>query len=326
MTERSRFWAGTATGDAGPYTDQQMADVFASVFARLGANVGVLAGVRSELAVTGATSPVSVAAGGAVVDGNWYDSDGAVTVVIPTPVTLTRIDRVVLRKSWSAQTVRITRIAGSEGGAAPAMTQVDGTTWDIPLAQCSITTGGAITNTDEREFANFASSAMPVGSMVAYGGATAPSGWLLCYGQAVSRTTYALLFAAISTAYGVGDGSTTFNLPDKRGRVSLGKDNMGGASANRVTATQADNIGQGSGLETHTLTAGELAVVAAHTHVQQHTSSGGGANFGFVSAINADNDGEPSSSDATRSAGGFGSGTAHNNVQPYQTDNVIIKT
>lgn len=76
---------------------------------------------------------------------------------------------------------------------------------------------------------------VPVGAMVPYGGTTPPSGWLLCYGQAVSRTTYAALFAALGTAYGAGDGSTTFNLPDKRGRISVGLDNMGGSAANNVT-------------------------------------------------------------------------------------------
>ena len=54
---------------------------------------------------------------------------------------------------------------------------------------------------------------------------TAPSGWLLCYGQEVSRVTYAALFAVVSTTFGIGDGATTFNMPDLRGRVPLGKDN-----------------------------------------------------------------------------------------------------
>lgn len=77
---------------------------------------------------------------------------------------------------------------------------------------------------------------VPIGAMFPYGGATAPSGYLLCYGQAVSRTTYAGLFAITGTAYGSGDGTTTFNLPDKRGRTSIGVDNMGGVAANRITS------------------------------------------------------------------------------------------
>jgi microcystin-dependent protein len=76
----------------------------------------------------------------------------------------------------------------------------------------------------------------PVGAVMDFAGSTAPSGWRLCFGQAVSRTTFASLFAAIGTTYGVGDGSTTFNLPDCRGRSTFGQDNMGGSAANRITS------------------------------------------------------------------------------------------
>lgn len=62
----------------------------------------------------------------------------------------------------------------------------------------------------------------PVGSIVPYGGTTAPNGWLICQGQAVSRTGYADLFSVIGTAFGTGDGSTTFNLPDLRETVPVG--------------------------------------------------------------------------------------------------------
>lgn len=62
----------------------------------------------------------------------------------------------------------------------------------------------------------------PVGSIQAYGGTTAPSGWLLCQGQAVSRTEYVDLFKAIGTAFGAGDGSTTFNVPDLRETAPVG--------------------------------------------------------------------------------------------------------
>lgn len=77
-------------------------------------------------------------------------------------------------------------------------------------------------------------SILPSGILVPYAGSSAPSGWLLCDGSAVSRTTYAALFAAISTTYGVGDGSTTFNVPDLRGRIPAGQDNMGGTAAGRL--------------------------------------------------------------------------------------------
>jgi microcystin-dependent protein len=75
----------------------------------------------------------------------------------------------------------------------------------------------------------------PAGIISPYAGSAAPSGWLLCYGQAVSRTTYAGLFATIGTDFGAGDASTTFNVPDFRGRAPFGKDDMGGSAANRIT-------------------------------------------------------------------------------------------
>jgi phage-related tail fiber protein len=84
-------------------------------------------------------------------------------------------------------------------------------------------------------------NAVPPGSVVAFVGSNAPSGWLLCDGSAVSRTTYASLFAAIAITHGGGDGVATFNLPDYRGRFLRGVDGTAGRdpdSANR-TAPQA---------------------------------------------------------------------------------------
>lgn len=78
---------------------------------------------------------------------------------------------------------------------------------------------------------------IPAGAYLPFAGSTAPTGWLLCAGQAVSRTTYAALFAVVGTTYGIGDGSTTFNLPDLRGRVIAGKDDMNGTAANVLNVT-----------------------------------------------------------------------------------------
>ena len=74
------------------------------------------------------------------------------------------------------------------------------------------------------------------GEIKPFAGATVPKGYLLCFGQAISRTAYAGLFAVLGTTYGAGDGSTTFNLPDLRGLVVAGKDDMGGSTANRLSS------------------------------------------------------------------------------------------
>lgn len=151
MAETSRPWTGQILGDAGPYTFDHWAEVWRTML-QTGSDDGVFDGLLNELEVTGVVSPVSIDTGYALNHGTWYGNDAAVTVAIPTPAGATRIDRIVLRKSWAAQTVRITRVAGTEGGGAPSLTQVDGTTWDIPLAQVSITTLAAITVTDDRDF------------------------------------------------------------------------------------------------------------------------------------------------------------------------------
>lgn len=119
---------------------------------------------------------------------------------------------------------------------------------------------------------------LPSGVVAPFAGTTAPTGWLLCYGQAVSRTTYAALFAVIGATYGPGDGTTTFNLPDLRGRVAAGKDNMGGTAASRLTTAGAgiDGTALGSvgGSQTNTLS---TAHMPAHNHGVSDPGHGHGA-------------------------------------------------
>lgn len=108
----------------------------------------------------------------------------------------------------------------------------------------------------------------PIGSMVAWPAVSPPAGWLLCYGQAISRTTFSALFAVVGTVYGAGDGSTTFNVPDMRGRVPAGKDNMGGVAAGRlpglvVGSVVGNALGNFGGQESHVLTDAEMP---NHTH------------------------------------------------------------
>ncbi len=148
-----------------------------------------------------------------------------------------------------------------------------------------------------------AASGLPAGVMVSFGGSATPSGWLLCDGAAVSRTTYSALFAAISTAYGVGDGSTTFNVPNMKSNVPAGY-NSGDANFNA--------LGKTGGEATHVLSATEMP---AHTH---NIPGASGTSGGYPPA-NAQNAGGWSS-------GSAGSGGAHNNLQPYNTFNFIIKT
>lgn len=184
-------------------------------------------------------------------------------------------------------------------------------------------------------------SGVPIGGVVEFAGATAPVGWLLCYGQAVSRTTYAALFVAIGTAHGAGDGSTTFNIPDYRGRVGAGKDNMGGSAAGRMTAATVNGatLGAAGGTETHVLTAAQAPALTgttnstgAHTHtnggaVNQNFKADGGSDantFGYWNGVagSTASSGDHSHTVSVNSGGG----QAHPNVQPTIIINKIIRT
>lgn len=97
---------------------------------------------------------------------------------------------------------------------------------------------------------------IPSGVINMWSTTTAPTGWLICDGTTVSRTTYAALFAVISTTYGVGDGSTTFTLPNLKGKVPVGRDSADASF---------DTMGELGGAKTHTLTSTEMP---SHTHTQ----------------------------------------------------------
>lgn len=126
-------------------------------------------------------------------------------------------------------------------------------------------------------------SVLPAGLTAPFAGSVAPAGWLLCDGSAVSRTTYAKLFAAIGTAYGIGNGTSTFNVPDLRGRIIAGKDNMGGTAASRLTVAvagfDATLLGAVGGSQDYTpagINGGSQSIAhthtgPSHTHTMAHT-------------------------------------------------------
>lgn len=184
----------------------------------------------------------------------------------------------------------------------------------------------------------------PTGSLTPYAGSTAPTGWLLCFGQAISRTTFSDLFTTIGTTYGAGDGSTTFNLPDLRGRTIAGEDDMGGSAANRLTSAgsgiNGTVLGSTGGTQNHTLTSAEMP---SHTHTQNAHGHdlGPGQSFGMsfggnggafttliaqVQFINQGSYQGPYSANAnTATNQNTGGGGAHNNTQPTIVLNYIIR-
>jgi microcystin-dependent protein len=178
---------------------------------------------------------------------------------------------------------------------------------------------------------------IPAGVVLPFAGATAPDGFLLCYGQAVSRAIYADLFAAIGTAYGAGDGSTTFNVPDLRGRVAAGKDDMGGSAANRITGSgsgiSSATLGAAGGAETHTLTTAQIPAhnhgVTDPSHLHNMLTRTDVLNSGVAGAYGAGASdlGQTSQSAYTGiSIQNTGGGGAHNNMPPAIILNHIIST
>lgn len=157
------------------------------------------------------------------------------------------------------------------------------------------------------------SASLPAGTIVQWPGATAPANWLLADGAAVSRITYASLFAAIGVQYGSGDGTTTFNLPNLKGRVAVGLDS---------SQTEFDVLGETGGAKTHTLTTAEMP---SHNHDNTIWNPGytsGIYNSYRMSAVdNVYTNGAVLGQTASKGGGG-----AHNNLQPYIVLNYIIKT
>jgi microcystin-dependent protein len=153
----------------------------------------------------------------------------------------------------------------------------------------------------------------PAGTVQSFAGLNPPSGWLLCDGTAVSRTTYPVLFAAIGIIYGAGDGATTFNLPDMRGKVSVaaGQGTIGGVPLS------VRNIGSVGGEENHTLTLNEIP---AHTHTYDKSNAVQNINAPDAAGITAANE-----TTTAVNSGSAGGGAAHNVMQPFLVLNHIIK-
>lgn len=178
---------------------------------------------------------------------------------------------------------------------------------------------------------------------------TPSPGWLLCDGSPVLRSGYPALFAAIGTAYGAGDGSTTFNLPDLRGRAAVGVD----GAAGRLSVNDA--LGQAGGAETHTHTHG----VPAHDHAYavrireyfgmanpagsdngvfdyRTNADAGWSNIKTVGSVNQVNNGttgvvntavnHSSAFTSQPQAAGTGTTSASSGMPPYQVVNYFIKT
>lgn len=177
------------------------------------------------------------------------------------------------------------------------------------------------------------SESSPSGSLTAFAGATAPTGWLICDGSVVSQVTYANLYAVVLGTYNTGgEGIGNFRLPNIKGRVIVGRD---------ASDSDFNVLGETGGAKTHTLTESEMP---SHDHTgsisggsHEHPMSTGAsltlgagnslfANSGNPPVTSAGSTGTSPSHSHTLNINNAGSGNAHNNLQPYIALNWIIKT
>jgi len=211
---------------------------------------------------------------------------------------------------WDDGTNGLYRVSVSDSGiallASPAFT---GTPTAPTAAAATNTTQIATTAFVQQELSGVGGGP-PAGTILAYGASSPPTGYLACDGSAVSRTTYATLFGVLGTTWGAGNGSTTFNLPDLRGRAPIGA----GTGSGLTARTLATNYGS----ENTTLTAAQSGL-PSHTHTitvfGQTAHASGGDNYA----------GSPSAG-STGSAGGSSASSSHTNMQPSVAVNFIIKT
>lgn len=187
-----------------------------------------------------------------------------------------------------------------------------------------------VTSAIQTQINGLSAAILPPGTMLDFGGSSAPTGFLACDGSAVSRSTYSALFSAISTTWGVGDGSTTFNLPGLARRTTIGSGGSG-------SGTIGNSVGNTGGEETHTLTTPEIP---SHTHTATVTDPG--HTHGIGTGDNTNVNGRARSSQtadnniytfSTNSAttgitvgnSNTGGGGSHNNIQPSAVVLKIIK-
>lgn len=216
--------------------------------------------------------------------------------------------------SLNARSIADNAVTGGKIASGQVVKSLNSLTDNVTLAAGTNTSISASGNT----LTIAAVGGTPAGAVMAFAGSAAPIGWLICDGSAVSRTTYADLFSAIGTTYGAGDGSTTFNLPNLKGKVPVGYNS---------TETEFDALGKTGGEKKHTLTTIEMP---SHTHQARGSdvNDGQGGYLANKYWASSGSTGWNTSANLNLAAGAIantGGDQPHNIMQPYIALNFIIK-
>jgi len=159
MAQKALFFTTNGTGDGA--TEYTQAELFNWVHRSFGE--GILRNYLYDLEVTNVGRTCSIGEGAANIQGAPYLNDATVTVTLPLSTVGTTGHRIVLRKSYASQTVRITLLSSSDGvGTAPSPVQTEGVTWDLTLCTATVTTGGDVTINDTRTYATASSVAQAI--------------------------------------------------------------------------------------------------------------------------------------------------------------------
>lgn len=319
-----------------------------------------LASFKVTQRAAGANFSVDVTAGRAVVAGDDQPNQGNYLIhstagenrtVTAAPGSNSRYDIVVLRVNdpnaggGAGDNATIAVIAGT-AAASPTVPATPASAILLAVIGPIATATSSITNAIIADARTLAGRRDDAGTAKVWTGAVLPNGWLWEAGQAVSRTTYAALhalYAAAGYPYGAGDGSTTFNVRDMRGRAAVGLDNLGGTDAGRLSV--ANTLGGTGGAQTVTLTAAQSGS-PAHAHPitdpgHAHPPGGGGSfvelvgggsgnvQTGAGSSIVLTNQiltGANTTQITVNNSTATAASSAHDNMPPYLLSNWIVRT
>jgi microcystin-dependent protein len=190
----------------------------------------------------------------------------------------------------------------------------------------SVGTSGNVLTSNGSAWVSSTPTYVPTGGMMMWGTASAPTGYLLCNGAAVSRSTYSALFAVLGTTYGSGDGSTTFNVPDFRDRFPVGAGttysaNSTGGSANATLVSHTHTATSTDAGHTHNIQVSNLSGASVDDRL-----AGSGADYGIANVNDSGTNVKSSTASITTTISTEGSSGTNANLPPYLGVYFIIKT